>query len=251
MASIGAAQSSDTPAAMPGAAELPGSDYTARLEHHNAELKAALDVVRASLEAYQKEAREIRETFEGLKKDAAFAKNHAARIQGEMKNLQKTRRTSQRKRELDETHARVRELEAELQQVRQENADLRQMAQQSHSASDNWRGQYHALQARSVEERNRIAQLEAQNTALGMFSGQQLPVDTPPMDPPFAGLDLDFDLGGDAQASLQDQSQQPGGSMAQPANFDQFGGYGYQQADIAHDPNAYQGAFDDYNFQEL
>lgn len=158
----GANQQNSTPAAMAGAAEPPGSAYTTRLEEHNAELKKALADVRASLEAYKKESQELRETFVGLKEDAQFVKNQAAKIQGEVKIFSKPRRTTQRKRDLDQAQARVKELEEQLGNVQKENANLRQIVSQANNASANLQGQYEALQAQNQERCARIAQLETE-----------------------------------------------------------------------------------------
>ncbi|KAI0891214.1 hypothetical protein F4806DRAFT_501231 [Annulohypoxylon nitens] len=219
-------QQSNTPAAMASATELPGSAYTTRLEEHNAELKKALADVRASLEAYQKESSELRETFVGLKQDAQFVKNQAAKIQGEVKMFSKPRRTTQRKRDLDQAQARVGELEKQLENVKKENADLRQMVGQANNASANWQGQYEALQAQNQERCARIAQLEAENAALGMLAGQELPLDTPPMEYQYP-MDLGADFAVDAPASQPSQATQPDQFTGQMADFDQFGGYGY------------------------
>ncbi|KAI1206856.1 uncharacterized protein F4807DRAFT_463255 [Annulohypoxylon truncatum] len=231
---------------MMASSEAPAANSMAQLEQRNAEMQKEIAELREALRAQQNEATELREMFAETTRDIQFARNHAAKLQHEIKSLEKPRRTSARKRELEGAHARVREVEAELQQARFENAQLQQMGRNLQNGSDYWKQLYEASQAESLERQEKVEQLQTENAALTMLAGQQQPVATPPAEPQ-VNVDLAFDMGGDQQVPGM-QADQINEAMEELPAMGQMGSFGYQQAYVLADPGAWQGGYD-FNYQ--
>ncbi|XDG01612.1 hypothetical protein ABKA04_001227 [Annulohypoxylon sp. FPYF3050] len=217
-----------------------------QLKKRNDELQKELIELREFLQRCVEEAKELREELKEPLEDVSRVKVQAAKLQHEVKVLQKPRRTTQRKRDLDQAVARVTEVEKLLETANTENNQLKDTSQRSQQEAAHWSAMYQGSIARSIELEQRIHQLEETNAALAAIAGNQQPLDAPALANAQGMNDLgfEFDMGANTQMSSQPQGEQPNDPMEQFQGFDQVGGYSYPQ-DPLSEPNAWQ---NDMNF---
>ncbi|KAI0883086.1 uncharacterized protein GGS22DRAFT_195353 [Annulohypoxylon maeteangense] len=190
------------------------------LEALNKELQAEYTEIKESLKDSMNQIKEVRQEITKNADDVQFTRNHAAKLQHEIKTMKKPQRTSAKKRELENAQARIGELETELEtthaeaseldtqlkQVKLENEQLQAIGNMARETTDRWEQMYQTSQAESLARQKKIEQLEAQGGAPGQFAGQQKMVDTPPADPQGGQMGFPINMGVGEQVSSQQQT---------------------------------------------